>query len=202
VDDPTGRSDLQLAEGLLCRDEDALAEVYRRHARSVSATAATVLGNASACDDVVAEVFLALWLKPESFDPERGSLIGFLRLKARGRSIDIVRSEVARRTREERDARATRRRFRAVDEDFLDAEAVDQMRRALDSLVERERQPIELALFTGMTYREVAAYLELPEGTVKARIRAGLLHMKAIYELKVLTDAEAERSLQPRPGTR
>ena len=193
-------SDLQLMEGVVLRREDDLAEIYRRHARSIAATAKMVLGNSSMCEDVVAEAFLALWLKPQSFDPGRGSLLGFLRLKARGRSIDIIRSEVARRRREENDARANGRYASETDEDFLTSEAAEEMHKALASLIEKEREPIELAFFTGMTYVEVAEHLDLPEGTVKARIRAGLQHVRVVFETRLLAEAQADHPLSPEQG--
>jgi RNA polymerase sigma-70 factor (ECF subfamily) len=177
---------------LVITHQGALEEVYRRHAHSVAAAAKTVLGRWPGCEDVVAEVFLAYWLNPLSFDFERGSLLGFLRIKARGRSIDVVRSEVARRRREENDVRASGRLSNDIDEELLVSEAAEQMQRALSSLIESEREPIELAFFTGMTYIDVAKHLQLPEGTVKSRIRAGLQHVRAIFEAQVLAAAESE----------
>jgi RNA polymerase sigma-70 factor (ECF subfamily) len=187
-------SDLQLAEGVARRHQGALEEIYRRYSPSVAAAAKTVLGNWPGCEDVVTEVFLAYWLNPESFDPGRGSLLGFLRLKVRGRSIDVVRSEVARRKREESEARRSCRLPIELDEEFLISEATEQMHRALSSLVDKEREPIELAFFTGMAYADVAKHLQLPEGTVKSRIRSGLLHVRAIYEARSLA-ADTEGAL-------
>ena len=195
-----GPSDLHLMEGVVLRREDDLAEIYRRHARSIAASAKMVLGNSSMCQDVVADVFLALWLKPQSFDPARGSLLGFLRLKARGRSIDIVRSEVARRRREENQARANGRYASETDEDFLTSEASEEMHKALASLIPREREPLELAFFTGMTYVEVAEHLDLPEGTVKGQIRAGLKHIRVIFEAKLLAESRSEFPFSPDQG--
>jgi RNA polymerase sigma-70 factor (ECF subfamily) len=190
-------SDLLLVEGVVLRRETALAEIFRRHARSVAATAGMVLGNSSACDDVVAEVFLALWLRPEGFDSQRGSLRGFLRLKARGRSIDIVRSDVARRRREMSEERAHGRYTKEIEEEFLTSVAAEQMQKAVAGLDEREREPIELAFFTGLSYKDVAEHLKLPEGTVKARIRSGLHHVRVAFESQRLIEAEAEGSIRP-----
>lgn len=193
----TDLSDLLLVEGVVLGQEAALAEIFRRHARSVAATARMILGNSSACDDVVAEVFLALWLKPESFDSLRGSLRGFLRLKARGRSIDIVRSDVARRRREMSGERAHGRYVTETEEDFLTSEAAEHMQKAVASLHEREREPIELAFFTGLSYKDVAKHLKLPEGTVKSRIRSGLHHVRLAFETQRLIQAETDGSLPP-----
>ena len=76
------------------------------------------------------------------------------------------------------------------------------MHRALASLVERERTPIELAFFTGMTYTDVADHLGLPEGTVKGRIRSGLQNVRAIFESKMAAETDAERSVPPGQGRR
>ena len=197
VSEGTDLSDLQLVEGLVLGQEAALAEIFRRHARSVAATARMILGNSSACDDVVAEVFLALWLKPETFDSRRGSLRGFLRLKARGRSIDIVRSDVARRRREMSDERAHGRYTTETEEEFLSSEAAEQMQKAVARLDDREREPIELAFFTGLSYKDVAKHLALPEGTVKSRIRSGLHHVRVAFESQLLIEAEADGSVPP-----
>ena len=202
VDHISGYSDLQLVEAVALQQEDAMVEIYRRHALSVAATARMVLGDASACHDVLAEVFLALWLKPEQFDPERGSLLGFLRLKARERSIDLVRSEVARRRREETEARSTVRYTSETDEELLRSEAAERMHKALESLVENEREPIELAFFARMTYRDIAKHLGLPEGTIKSRIREGLRNIRVVYESERSMEADADRTLPPERGRR
>jgi len=183
-------SDFQLVECVVRRDADAFNEIYRRHARSVAATAKMVLGNSSAFEDVVAEVFLAFWLKPDSFDATRGSLLGFLRMKARGRSIDIIRSDVARHRREVNDSRASRPSASQPDEVFSMLGTAEQLRKALAALIEKEREPIELAFFTGMTYRDVADHLQLPEGTVKSRIRSGLHNARIIFDSELLAEAE------------
>jgi RNA polymerase sigma-70 factor (ECF subfamily) len=193
-------SDLELVEALLERDEDALAEIHRRHASSVADAARMILGRWPICDDVVADVFFSLWLKPQLFDPARGSLLSFLRIKARGRSIDLVRSETARRRREKADARSPQDPAHDIDSDLLSAEAVARMHCALETLPASERQPIDLAFFSGMSYREVAIHLNLPEGTVKGRIREALRHMKAVYESQLLLERQRDEALSVSTG--
>lgn len=179
----TDWSDSDLVEAIVLRNEDAFAEVFRRHSPSVTAASAMILGQDGRCDDVVAEVFFALWISPEVFEPARGSLLGFLRVKAKGRSIDVVRSEVAARRRDERNS-ANRPLYASVDADFLSAEMADFMRSALNSLPDPQRIPIELAFFEGMTYDAVASHLGLPEGTVKSRIRRGLQQLRMCREVE------------------
>jgi RNA polymerase sigma-70 factor (ECF subfamily) len=179
----TDWSDSDLMKAIVLRNEEAFAEVFRRHAPSVTAASAMILGRDERCDEVVAEVFFALWIAPEAFEPVRGSLLGFLRVKAKGRSIDVVRSEVAARRRDERNA-ADRPLDDDVDADLLSTEMAVLMRSALDSLPDLQRVPIELAFFEGMTYDAVARHLGLPEGTVKSRIRTGLQQLRMCREVE------------------
>jgi RNA polymerase sigma-70 factor (ECF subfamily) len=171
--------DAELMLAVARGDDGALATVYRRHADTCYALARRVVNDRTLAEEVVQELFVRLWRAPERFDPERGTLRSFLLAQVHGRSVDLLRSEVARRGREERDVI---RSFTSNDEleravlDLTEAEAV---RTALASLSEGERQAIELAYFGGHTYREVATLLEQPEGTVKSRIRSGLLRMRA-----------------------
>jgi len=160
-------------------DERALQVLYERHGAAVYGLARRVLVDADRAEEVVQEVFLRLWRRPERFDADRGSMRSFLFAQIHGRSVDLLRAETARRAREEREA------FRSptFDDDLERAVAElsegEAVRRALADLSDGERGAIELAYFGGHTYREVAQLLEVPEGTVKSRIRSGLLRLRA-----------------------
>jgi RNA polymerase sigma-70 factor, ECF subfamily len=171
-------SDANLVTGVIQRQEDAFAELFRRHSPSVTATSRMILGSRPECEDVAAEVFIGLWRLPETFQPHRGSLLSYLRVQARGRSIDIVRSETARIRREQKDVSKVAPSPES-DARLLVSEAEDQLRDALAALPSEQRGPIELAYFKGMTYSEAAEFLRLPEGTVKTRIRKGLRTLRA-----------------------
>jgi RNA polymerase sigma-70 factor, ECF subfamily len=159
--------------------EEALAEVFRRHAGAVLNLARRVLGDAGRAEEIVQEVFVRLWHEPERFDPERGSLRSYLLAQAHGRAVDLLRSDTARRNREDRDARSAAENGYDVEREVWDLVVVDRVREAVVALPEDERRAIELAYFGGRTYREVAEELGAPEGTVKSRIRAGLRRMRA-----------------------
>jgi RNA polymerase sigma-70 factor, ECF subfamily len=158
--------------------QDALAEAYRRHAGSVFGLARRLLTQHALAEEVVQEVFLRLWDHPERFDPERGSLRAYLLAQCHGRAIDLLRSETSRRNREDRDHRRQAQAGYDVEHEVWDIVVGDHVRTALEQLPEGERTVIEMAYFGGATYREVAAELDLPEGTVKSRIRRGLTRLR------------------------
>ncbi|MFZ0665487.1 MAG: sigma-70 family RNA polymerase sigma factor [Acidimicrobiales bacterium] len=180
-------SDTALVIGISRWQEDCLAEVYRRHAGAVHNLARRVLIVSELADEVTQEVFIDLWKRPEQFDPTRGSLRTLLLTKAHGKAVDLIRSESKRKVREQRTAAETAHSEYDLDHYAWDLVVADQVRTALDTLPPEERLSIEMAYFKGMTYKEVAASLGAPEGTVKSRIRSGLMRLR-----KALSQQEVE----------
>jgi RNA polymerase sigma-70 factor (ECF subfamily) len=170
-------SDERLVLAIARWRDDALAEAYRRHAGPAFALAKRLLWDAGVAEEVVQEVFVKLWHDPERFDSARGTLRSFLLAQTHSRSVDLLRSETARRRREEREARATAEAGYDLQSEVGDIMVAEHVRDALSEIPETERKPIELAYFGGHSYREVAQLLGEPEGTVKSRIRAGLKRM-------------------------
>jgi RNA polymerase sigma-70 factor (ECF subfamily) len=177
-DDLTLASDAQLVVAIGRWRQDALAEAYRRHAGAVFGLASRVLASRNLAEEVVQEVFLRLWNDADRFDPERGSLRSWLLAQSHGRAVDLLRSESARRGREEREHRSRAESGYDLEHEVWDLAVAEQVREALDALPVDERRAIELAYFKGLTYREVAVALDQPEGTVKSRIRAGLKRLR------------------------
>lgn len=174
-----GLSDTRLVVGIARQQQGALAEAHRRYGGAVVALAQWVLNNPALAEDVAQEIFVGLWRNPTAFDPDRGSLRAYLLAQTHGRSVDLVRAEESRRSREARSARLTPRETGDVEREAWLLLAGARTRAALDALSEGERSAIELAYFGGLTYRQVAAHLEEPEGTVKARIRSGLIRLRS-----------------------
>jgi RNA polymerase sigma-70 factor (ECF subfamily) len=168
--------------------QPALAEVYRRHGGAVHALSRRILQSDPSAEEITQEVFLDLWKHPEKFDAQRGTLRSFLLARTHGKSVDFVRSEVARRRREERTSYATATAGYDIDHEVWDMAIADQVKEALAELPVELRQPIELAYFGGHTYRVVAEMLNQPEGTIKSRIRSGLGRLRVNL---------AERGVQP-----
>lgn len=171
--------DARLVRAIVEHDERALAEAYRRHADGCFGLARRVILDRALAEEVVQELFVRLWNRPELYEPDRGSLRSFLIAQAHGRSVDLLRAEAARRRREEREARERIAEPIDLDREIVNLTEAEAVQVALASLPEAERAAIELAYFGGHTYREVAALLEQPEGTVKSRIRAGMLRLRA-----------------------
>ena len=168
-------SDAELVALLADRRSEALREICRRYEDAVIAVAHRVLRDPGLAGDVAQEVFLGLWRQPSRFEPTRGPLGAFLCLQARGRAIDVLRSSISRAKREARTAGSD-----AVEHDSAPWQAVwnAHVRSAVEALDAGQRRPIELAFFNGLSYREVAELLNVPEGTIKTRIRTGLHRLR------------------------
>ena len=178
IDQLQEASDATLVVSIGRYHEDALAEVYRRHAGAVFALARRLLADRTLAEEIVQEVFLRLWNDPDRFDPGRGSLRSYLLAQCHGRSVDLIRSESSRRRREEKELTLAAEAGYDLEHEVWDMAVADRVKATLQTLPEGEREAILLAYFGGHTYREVADLLGTPEGTVKSRIRSGLMKMR------------------------
>lgn len=167
-------SDSELVAGVARRDQAAVAEIYRRHGGAVFGLSRRVLGDEGLAEDITQDVFIRLWNEPQRFDATRGTLRSFLQRQAHSRSIERVRSEEARRRREDRTSAQDVTAIAELEADVLQSIEAARVRVALDRLASTEREAIVAAYFGGRSYREVAVALGVPEGTVKSRIRSGL----------------------------
>jgi RNA polymerase sigma-70 factor, ECF subfamily len=175
---PAGGSDLA---GLLARvargDQAAFATVYDRAAAQVFGMVLRVVRDPAQSEEVAQEVMLEVWRTAARFDPHRGSATAWLMTLAHRRAVDRVRSGLAAAQREARAAVAE------IDYDVV-AEAVEtrldaqRVRRCLDSLTDLQRESVTLAYYGGYTYREVAGLLGVAVGTVKTRMRDGLIRLR------------------------
>ena len=163
-------------------DPSQFARVFDEHHRSVFAAAQRVLNDHAQAGDVVQDVFLRIWRRPEAFDPTRADLGTYLRLMARSRAIDLIREGQSR-------GRMTDR-FRVVvgeeaprtdDRPDLAAERNDDraaVRDALGELPVPQREALVLAYWGGLTAEEIARKERIPLGTAKSRIRLGLAKLR------------------------
>lgn len=157
----------------------ALVDAYGLHGVAVRDLSRRLLRSDPRAEEITQEVFLDMWRHPEKFDARRGSLRNFLLARTRGKSIDFIRSETARRRREERSAREACLDGFDVAEEVWDMMIAKQVKRGVAALPDDLRRPIELHYFEGHAYREVARVLGTPESTVKSRVRVGLGQLRS-----------------------
>lgn len=179
-------ADAELAQRLMARDESALREAISLYGGIVNGMARRVLADPTLAEEVAQDAFLSLWRRPGAFDPDRGSLKTFLTSIARNKAIDLVRKEeTLKRTKDsllqEVKGAETTVSFQHHVEDHTEVLA------ALHRLPVQQREAIVLAYFGGRTYREVAEELSTPEGTVKTRMRDGLIKLR-----KLVTEGREE----------
>ena len=171
-------ADVELLKAVARGDEQALAELYDRYRGILFGLLVRILNSREEAEDVLQEVFLQVWRQAADFDEKRGKPFTWLVTLARSRGIDRLRSLGAR----DRVAQAS---TREASEEVSDA-AIDTFRSeqrelvtsALAQLPEEQKSPLVLAYFDGLTQSEIAAKLGAPLGTVKTRMRAGMIKLR------------------------
>jgi len=181
---PDGEPAGPTAEDLLVRvakgDERAFDALYDRLAGPVLGLVRRILRDAAQSEEVTQEVMVELWRTATRYSPQRGSALNWAMTLAHRRAVDRVRSA---RASSDREVKATFEAARARPFDEV-AEAVaarwerSQVRRCLTSLTELQRESVLLAYYQGYTYREVAEVLQTPHGTIKTRLRDGLIRLR------------------------
>ena len=162
-------------------DADALATLYDRHSRIIYSLAFRVIGDASDAEEVVQDVFAQVWKQASRYDTSRGAVIAWMLMMTRSRAIDRLRS---RRGLPPVAADSWKGLAEMVDPaqgpelTTLTADQIGRVRDALNALPLTQRLAIQLAFYEGLTHVEIAERLEEPLGTVKTRIRLGLLKLR------------------------
>ncbi len=179
-------------EGIAKRDVGALAALYDRYAPAVLALCARILGRRDEAEDLVSEIFFEIWRRAGRYDPHRASPSVYLMTLARSRAIDRWRF-LQRRIGvwgEASDPDAAVSLGQRPLARVIENEHRDRLRDALDTLVPGERDAVELSFFHGLTHREIAERLDQPLGTVKTRVRRGLLRLRDQLERVAIADAQ------------
>ena len=182
VDQQTAEeSQAQLLLRIAAQDAQALAEFYDLTAKPLFSLAVRILGDVSEAEEVIQDVFVQIWKNAPSFDPLLAPAFHWALSITRHRSIDRLRSR-QRRARLienlETDAAANAPASAGADQDALAAEDTAAVRATLGTLPAEQRRVIEMAFFGGLTHQDIAKALNEPLGTVKARIRRGLLKLR------------------------
>ena len=165
-------------------DEVALAELYDATSSHVYGLALRIVGDRPTAEEVTLDVFLQVWRQAERYDPARGATLGWLLTIARSRAIDRLRASGSRRQVErcqELNQNPGGPTQASAPEDLVGA--ADRQRlvqHALMRLSPEERQTIELAYFTGLSHSEISSTLGTPLGSVKTRIRTGMIRLRQV----------------------
>ena len=175
--------DIALMKRVQAGDSEALGDLYDRHASACLALTVPILRDRRVAEECVQDLFLNLWQRPQTYDPQRGAFVPWLMRVARNRAIDALR-----RQRERRFADfAVGEEGTPLDLDFLlvdpdpdpaeqaaTADTGQRVREAMTKLTKEQRETLELAYFGGMSHSEIAKRLDRPLGTVKTQIRLGM----------------------------
>lgn len=178
---PAQVDDAALVAAVAIGDEQAFEQLYDRHSPRVYATVQRVLRDPAQSQEVTQEVLVEIWRLAPRYDAAVGSVTAWITTIAHRRAVDRVRSVQAARARDVAHARREMQHpYDPVSELIVASSEYGQVRCAMTALTDLQRQAIELAFYGGHTYREVAELLGAPLGTVKSRIRDGLLHLNEI----------------------
>jgi len=158
--------------------EDALAQLYDRYSPVVYSVALRVLGDTGAAEDLLQEVFLQLWRNPGLFDSSRGNLGPWLAVIARNRAIDVLRKR--RPETDITDVVVSVERDMAGEADRT--RMMEKVRGLLGTMPSLQRSALEMAYFEGLSHTEISAKTGEPLGTIKTRIRTGLLALRKAFE--------------------
>jgi RNA polymerase sigma-70 factor (ECF subfamily) len=169
-------SDLALVTAIRSGDQGAMAALYDRFSSIVYAVALRVLQDTSAAEDVLQDIFMQLWRNPGAFDSSRGNMAAWLAVIARNRAIDALRKR-----RPQDDIEDV---IVSVETDLASetdrSRAMEKVRGALQEMPSQQRSALEMAYFEGLTHTEIAEKTGDPLGTVKTRIRTGLLLLRKV----------------------
>jgi RNA polymerase sigma-70 factor (ECF subfamily) len=182
-------------------DSSALATLYDRHARAIYSLAIRILSDTAEAEDVVQEVFTQAWRQASRYDATRAPVIGWLMIITRARALDRLRRRRSRITATELDASTPHPRDPDPSQELqaISAEQAERLRGALGSLPDAQRAAIELAYYQGLTQTDIAERLQQPLGTIKTRIRSGLLKLREVLtggDASPLNRGSEERSWQ------
>ena len=185
----TVEQDSELLRRTARGDDRSLQELHIRYSGALLATAFRVLNNVKDAEEVVQEAFVQIWEKAASYDERRGKPLTWAMTLTRNKAIDRLR-RVQRRNRLHDEVEQEAQIWdRVLDRDSSDEAAAHEtqaiVRSAVIQLSDDQRRAIELAFFSGLTQHEIAKRLDEPLGTVKARIRRGMMKLRHIIAPKL-----------------
>jgi RNA polymerase sigma-70 factor (ECF subfamily) len=171
-------SDEGLVSAMAAGDQDALATLNQRYGRALSAVAARILRDEADAEEVAADVLWQLWREAARFDRGRGSVGAWIMMTVRSRAIDRLRARKAREPRAGDPAEPAAAVTNDPSNEIHSAERRSKVEGALATLNDGERDLLRLAYFSDLSQSEIAERTSIPLGTVKSRMRAGLIRLR------------------------
>ena len=173
-------ADVELLKAVARGDEQALAQLYDSYRVILFGLLVRILNSREEAEDVLQEVFLQVWRRARDFDETRGKPFTWLVTLARSRAIDRLRSLGARDRVAQASVREAAEEVSDAARDTFRSEQRALVTSALSQLPEEQKRPLVLAYFDGLTQSEIAAKLGAPLGTVKTRMRAGMIKLREL----------------------
>jgi len=175
----------ELMKKIKAKDQKALAELYDLYGHLLYGLIFSILKKRTEAEDLLQEVFVNVWEKATSFDPERGNAYQWLVTLTRNKAIDRIRSKNYKSQKKEEtdielpDIPLTGDQRSPLESTIL-KERAEKVKKALLEIPEKQRQVIQIAYFRGLSQSEIAKHLDIPLGTVKTRTRQGMLKLKEL----------------------
>lgn len=172
--------DVELLQAIAAGDEQALARLYDRYRLILFGLTMRILNSRAEAEDVLQETLLQVWRRAADFDPARGKPFTWLVTLTRSRAIDRLRQRAARARLAESASTLVPDEASDAVTDTLHAEQREIVMRALAQLPEEQRQALYLAYYEGLTQSEIAVRLATPLGTIKTRMRSGMIKLREL----------------------
>lgn len=177
-------SDVALLKAVARKEQSALAQIYDRYRQVLFGLMMRILRNREEAEDVLQEVFIQVWRRAADFDETRGRPFTWLVTVARSRAIDRLRSLSARERVAIAGSRDESEQVSDAASDTFLAEQRGLVTSALAQLPEEQKSPLLLAYYDGLTQSEIATHLGTPLGTVKTRMRSGMIKLRELLSGK------------------
>ena len=172
------QEDRDLIRRMVSKDAQALDVFYSRYNRLAFSLILRIVANRDDAEDVLVDVFWQIWQQAVRYDASRGKPVAWLLTIARTRAIDCIRVSGRRPTGEPVEDHTQPATADPGLDTFVLADTQRAVREALETLPEQQRTPLEMAYFQGMSHTEIASALNQPLGTIKDRIRNGMMHLR------------------------
>ncbi|MEP6664243.1 MAG: sigma-70 family RNA polymerase sigma factor [Verrucomicrobiota bacterium] len=182
MNEENAKIDRQLLQQIVGRDRTAFASFYDRYSTVLFSVAVRILRDQKEAEDVLQDVFLQIWEKAENYKAHLGTPVNWTITLTRNKAIDRLRSSQRRHRLAEEFAGESESHSPLPQSGIIDTEKATMVRAAIKNLPTEQRQAIGLAYFGGLTQSEISESLNEPLGTIKARIRRGMLKLRELLE--------------------